>query len=435
MAEIDLGNVMGPQGEPGSQWYYGTAITGTNSTGTIFSNSGISKAVINDKYLNTSTSNVYTCTVGGAASVAKWAYIGNIKGEKGNTGPAGATGQVDKDTPIEFTEASTESDINSGESLSTMFGKLKKSIKTFRTSIGTLSSLKTTVKNSLVNAINELKNGLGTVGELDTTAKDSVVNAVNELKSNVDTLNNSVDTLNGDLKNKIDVENIANNLTTTASGKVLDARMGKTLNDSILTKVSDISGSFASVSEFVQYVANLNSMSCSGKFSDTGGWTPLGGWVRFFASRQNSIGGSYSVDIQLLILKESNVYAGWISGTSGDYSVKWYRLYSKTEYYELGSVSGITCHVWSTGQIITIETSGGLSSNIDAWNQIKIGTLPSLLRPPTQLVFPVSGISSQYGICIVVGYDGVVAIMNRSNSKITASNQEIFTVCTYASSN
>lgn len=235
--------------------------------------------------------------------------------------------------------------------------------------------------------------------------------------------------------NKIDVENIANNLTTTVSGKVLDARMGKTLNDSILTKVSDISESFESVSEFVQYVANLNSMSCSGKFSDTGGWTPLGGWVRFFASRQNSIGSSYSIDIQLLILKESDVYAGWISGTSSDYSVKWYRLYSKTEYYEVGSVSGITCHAWSTGQIITIETSGGLSSNIDAWKQIKIGTLPSLLRPPTQLVFPVSGISSQYGICIVVGYDGVVAIMNRSNSKITASNQEIFTVCTYASSN
>lgn len=213
MAEIDLGNVMGPQGEDGSQWYQGTAITGTSSTGTIFSSSGISNARVNDKYINTSTGNFYTCTVGGNASTAKWAYSGNLKGPQGNTGPAGATGQVDKDTPIEFTEASTESDIKSGESLSTMFGKLKKSIKTFRTSIGTLSSLKTTVKDSLVNAINELKTGLGTVGELDTTAKDSVVNAVNELKSNVDALDNSVDTLNGDLNDideKINYYNVSN---------------------------------------------------------------------------------------------------------------------------------------------------------------------------------------------------------------------------------
>ena len=248
MAEIDLGNVMGPQGEPGSQWYYGTAITGTNNTGTIFPNSGISKAVINDKYLNTSTSNVYTCTVGGAASAAKWAYIGNIKGEKGNTGATGPTGQVDENTPIEFTEASTEADINSGESLATMFGKIKKSIKTFRTSIGTLASLKTTVKDSLVSAINELKTGLGTVGELDTTAKDSVVNAINELNENkadseeissqIKSLTQNISTITSNLGQKLNVSDVANNLTTTASGKALDARQGKALNDKLTTHKS-----------------------------------------------------------------------------------------------------------------------------------------------------------------------------------------------------
>lgn len=91
----------GPQGEKGasgtrgSQWYRGTAITGTSTTGTIFSGSGISSALVNDMYLNTSTGYVYTCTTAGAASVAKWVYSGSIKGATGATGsrgPQGATG-------------------------------------------------------------------------------------------------------------------------------------------------------------------------------------------------------------------------------------------------------------------------------------------------------------------------------------------------------
>ena len=42
MAEINLGKVVGdpgpagPAGKAGSQWYFGTKITGTNSTGTVF---------------------------------------------------------------------------------------------------------------------------------------------------------------------------------------------------------------------------------------------------------------------------------------------------------------------------------------------------------------------------------------------------------------
>ena len=87
--EVDLGNVIGPKGddgEPGSQWYFGTAITGTSTSGAVFSSSGIANARVNDKYINTSLYNVYTCTVAGNASVAQWAYFGNIKGEKGDDG-------------------------------------------------------------------------------------------------------------------------------------------------------------------------------------------------------------------------------------------------------------------------------------------------------------------------------------------------------------
>jgi hypothetical protein len=83
------------KGSPGAagtsaQWYTGTAITGTSTTATIFSGSGISNAKVGDMYLNTSTQNTYRCTVGGAASVAKWVYVSNIKGATGGTGPAGA---------------------------------------------------------------------------------------------------------------------------------------------------------------------------------------------------------------------------------------------------------------------------------------------------------------------------------------------------------
>ena len=76
----------GSTGAAGGRWYAGTAITGTSTTATIFSGSGITNAVVGDMYLNTSTYNTYRCTVAGAASVAKWVYVNNIKGGKGDTG-------------------------------------------------------------------------------------------------------------------------------------------------------------------------------------------------------------------------------------------------------------------------------------------------------------------------------------------------------------
>lgn len=82
----------GATGTRGSNWYSGTAITGTSTTGTIFPSSGITDALINDMYLNTSTSYVYKCTTSGAASVAKWIYIGSIKGATGSTGSQGPAG-------------------------------------------------------------------------------------------------------------------------------------------------------------------------------------------------------------------------------------------------------------------------------------------------------------------------------------------------------
>ena len=87
-----VGNIKGATGDigPGAVWYTGTKITGTSTTATVFSGSGISAAKVGDMYLNTSTYNTYRCTVGGAASAAKWVYVSNIKGGKGDQGDPGA---------------------------------------------------------------------------------------------------------------------------------------------------------------------------------------------------------------------------------------------------------------------------------------------------------------------------------------------------------
>lgn len=79
---IPRGNT-GAAGTRGSRWSTGTAITGTSTTATIFSGTGITDALVNDMYLNTSTGYTYRCTVAGAASAAKWVYVGSIKGASG----------------------------------------------------------------------------------------------------------------------------------------------------------------------------------------------------------------------------------------------------------------------------------------------------------------------------------------------------------------
>ena len=85
----------GPQGERGATGatgtrgsiiWSGTKITGTPASGAVFSGSGISSALVNDYYINTSTGGLYQCTTAGSASVAKWKYVGDIKGPKGDKG-------------------------------------------------------------------------------------------------------------------------------------------------------------------------------------------------------------------------------------------------------------------------------------------------------------------------------------------------------------
>lgn len=71
--------IQGPGGVRGNRWLVGTDITGTFTEETVFTDSGITDAMVDDHYLNSDTGNIYKCCVGGEADTAKWALVGNIK--------------------------------------------------------------------------------------------------------------------------------------------------------------------------------------------------------------------------------------------------------------------------------------------------------------------------------------------------------------------
>ena len=243
--QIDLGQVVGAKGatgQRGSRWSQGTKITGTSTTATVFSGSGITDALVNDVYVNTSTGNMYRCTTAGAASVAKWVYTGNIKGPKGDTGATGKTGatgpkgdtgaqgpkgdtgptgpkgdtgptgSVNAATKISFTTASTRANIASGEALNVMLGKIRKYF----------ADLKDAAFRAVAN-------------NLTTSSAGSAV---------LDAYQGKV--LND---NKLAKSSVVNNLTTTASGSALDARQGKALNDKITSANSKITALQSDVTE------------------------------------------------------------------------------------------------------------------------------------------------------------------------------------------
>ena len=76
----------------GVSWYNGTAITGNSTEPTTYE-TGIESALINDRYMNTETGNVFICTEGGNASTAKWKYVQSLKGPAGPKGEPGTPGE------------------------------------------------------------------------------------------------------------------------------------------------------------------------------------------------------------------------------------------------------------------------------------------------------------------------------------------------------
>lgn len=216
MPSLDLGNVMGPPGPQGSIWYQGTAVTGTDASGIVFSNSGITNAVVNDKYLNTGTNNVYTCVLGGNASVARWSWIGNIQGKTGPAGPIGPTGSVDINAPVQFSEAGTISNINSGDTIGTIFGKVKKMFS------GLLAgALSTVLSNNLTASRVLVSNSNGKIAAGGITLTE--LGYLSGAKSNLQTqLNGKYGTASGVTfsSNKINAGNKASIWTDGEGGNI-----------------------------------------------------------------------------------------------------------------------------------------------------------------------------------------------------------------------
>lgn len=74
-----------------AKWHAGTRITGTSADESVFPLSGLVSSISGDMYLNTATGDTYVCTVSGDADTAKWLFVSNIKGPKGDAGNDGST--------------------------------------------------------------------------------------------------------------------------------------------------------------------------------------------------------------------------------------------------------------------------------------------------------------------------------------------------------
>lgn len=154
------------------------------------------------------------------------ALIGNFKGPKGDKGdtgpqgiqgprgPQGEQGVIDSSSTVDFTQAYSRVNINSGESCATLFGKIKKYF----------ADLKAV---AFTGSYNDLSNK----PTLGTAASKGVANSLSITSSGQSLL----DAAQGKVLNdkKFDKANITNNLLATVSGFALDARQGKILNDKI----------------------------------------------------------------------------------------------------------------------------------------------------------------------------------------------------------
>lgn len=97
----------------GVVWHNGTAITGNSEEPTVYE-TGIELALINDRYINTETGNVFICIEGGNESTAKWKYVQSFKGPKGEKGEPGQKGadavinKLNKVDPLTAESATTQ---------------------------------------------------------------------------------------------------------------------------------------------------------------------------------------------------------------------------------------------------------------------------------------------------------------------------------------
>lgn len=152
MAEIDLGKVVGPQGEPG---------------------------------------------------------IKGDTGKEGPQGPPGPEGVVDGNSTITFVTPEVYQEPQSGDSIANLFGRFKRWILNLQDNLGPLSSLKTPDKSSAVAAVNanydtiaQLEQDVGNPTDLTTTSKE-VVGAVNEINSALSETTVSIEKMKNSFESKL----------------------------------------------------------------------------------------------------------------------------------------------------------------------------------------------------------------------------------------
>lgn len=146
--------------------------------------------------------------------------IGNFKGPQGETGPQGPAGpqgpegpqgpmgEVDANTQIIFTQATSRENIASGERLNIILGKIRK----------WFADIKGAAFQDVSNT-------------LTTTEAGKVLDA------------RQGKVLDEKVAEKVDKADVVNGLTETAAGKVLDASQGKVLDekiDDLSREVSDL---------------------------------------------------------------------------------------------------------------------------------------------------------------------------------------------------
>ncbi len=199
-----------------------------------------------------STISIGTTTTGEPGTQAQVTKTGTDKDPvfnftipQGPQGPQGPAGNIDdlEDATVTFNQASTRTNINSGDSVATLFGKVKKWFsdlgtaafqgvsnvltqtssgyvldarqgKTLADRIGTLSSLLTAAKTSLVSAVNELFNKIGDLDNLNTTEKDDIVGAINETNTSLSHLSSNKVSGFGDM------ETVSNPYTPDVDGLI-----------------------------------------------------------------------------------------------------------------------------------------------------------------------------------------------------------------------
>lgn len=277
MAKVLIGNFKGPKGDKGdtgegktgpagaagqrgSRWSEGTAITGTSTTATVFSGTGIADALANDMYMNTSTGNVYRCTVGGAAAVAKWVFAGNLKGtkgDKGNTGTKGATGLkalqpnrrwTSTFTTVGATGTAQFTDFNRNPVVGDVFMNADGSSNIGQWKITAISG--TTATFQLISYVSAkgAKGDTGASGTADTSFAEA--SALTKLTSGepFKTMLGKLAKAVSSVFDKLDKSKVVNNQTTTVAGFALDARQANpNINGTLAKQVADLNGSLNNI--------------------------------------------------------------------------------------------------------------------------------------------------------------------------------------------